>query len=143
MESDVSRAHRASRRQERCSMTARSICSRCTSLAACDYTVGDDPFHFGPWHVVGPWHAPVIFNDDEDRWYITHSIQPFRQAHDRAPQGRAMEGSVYRRAGVERRGPRTGGPARRDGGLALAARGRWVVAAPIGVRVGRVSPVRP
>ena len=41
------------------------------------YTVGDDPFHFGPWHVVGPWHAPVIFNDDEERWYITHSMNPF------------------------------------------------------------------
>ena len=41
------------------------------------YTVGDDPFHFGPWHVVGPWHAPVIFNDDEDRWYITHTYNPF------------------------------------------------------------------
>ena len=41
------------------------------------YTVGDDPFHFGPWRVVGPWHAPVIFNDDEDRWYITHAYRPF------------------------------------------------------------------
>ena len=42
------------------------------------YTVGDDPFHFGPWRVMGPWHAPVIFNDDEDRWYITHaSTSPF------------------------------------------------------------------
>ena len=42
------------------------------------YTVGDDPFHFGPWRVMGPWHAPVIFNDDEDRWYITHAgCSPF------------------------------------------------------------------
>ena len=27
---------------------------------------------------MGPWHAPVIFNDDEDRWYITHAgTSPF------------------------------------------------------------------
>ena len=40
------------------------------------YTVGDDPFHFGPWHFVGPWHAPVFIRDGQ-RWYITHSMNPF------------------------------------------------------------------
>ena len=40
---------------------------------------------------------------------------------------------------MERRGPRTGGPARRDGGLALAARGRPVVAVDL---VATMSVVR-
>ena len=41
------------------------------------YAVGDDPFHFGPWTVLGTWHSSVIFSDDQDRWYITHALRPF------------------------------------------------------------------
>ena len=43
------------------------------------YAVGDDPFHFGPWTVLGTWHSSVIFSDDQDRWYITHALRPFGQ----------------------------------------------------------------
>ena len=42
-----------------------------------EYAVGDDPFHFGPRRVLGPWHAPIIFSDDRDRWFITHALRPF------------------------------------------------------------------
>ena len=63
------------------------------------YTVGDDPFHFGPWHVVGPWHAPVIFNDDEDRWYITHSYNPFGKLSTRSPKAGPWRGLYI--AGLE------------------------------------------
>ena len=41
------------------------------------YAVGDDPFHFVPWRVLGQWHASVIFSDDQDRWYITNALCPF------------------------------------------------------------------
>jgi beta-xylosidase len=63
------------------------------------YTVGDDPFHFGPWHVVGPWHAPVIFNDDEDRWYITHTYNPFGKLTTRRPKAGPWRGLYI--AGLE------------------------------------------
>ena len=63
------------------------------------YTVGDDPFHFGPWQVVGPWHAPVIFNDDEDRWYITHSMNPFGKLSTRPPKAGPWRGLYI--AGLE------------------------------------------
>ena len=63
------------------------------------YTVGDDPFHFGPWHVVGPWHAPVIFNDDEDRWYITHSYHPFGKLTTRGSKAGPFRGLYI--AGLE------------------------------------------
>lgn len=36
------------------------------------YAIGDDPFHFGPFQVMGPWHCSNIFRDG-DRWYISHS----------------------------------------------------------------------
>ena len=41
------------------------------------YAVGDDPFHFGSWRVLGPWHAAFIFKDDQGHWYITHALRPF------------------------------------------------------------------
>ena len=41
------------------------------------YAVGDDPYHFGPWQVLGPWHAASIFSDGEGRWFITHAYRPF------------------------------------------------------------------
>ena len=41
------------------------------------YAVGDDPLHFGPWQVLGPWHAASVFTDGEDRWFITHAYRPF------------------------------------------------------------------
>ena len=63
------------------------------------YTVGDDPFHFGPWHVVGPWHAPVIFNDDEDRWYITHAYRPFGKPSTRGSKAGPFKGLYI--AGLE------------------------------------------
>ena len=63
------------------------------------YTVGDDPFHFGPWHVVGPWHAPVIFNDDEDRWYITHSYNSFGKLTTRGSKAGPFRGLYI--AGLE------------------------------------------
>ena len=63
------------------------------------YTVGDDPFHFGPWHVVGPWHAPVIFNDDEDRWYITHTYNPFGKLSTKGSKGGPWRGLYI--AGLE------------------------------------------
>ena len=112
------------------------------------YTVGDDPFHFGPWHVVGPWHAPVIFNDDEDRWYITHAYRPFGKPSTRGSKAGPFKGLYI--AGLEwsegvpvpvnLRAVMEDWPWQREGGRQpppLAA------AAPIGVRVGRVSPVRP
>ena len=42
------------------------------------YAIGEDPFHFGPFRVMGPYHAATIFQDnrkgeDEQRWYISHS----------------------------------------------------------------------
>ena len=40
------------------------------------YAIGDDPYHFGPWRVLGPFNGAVIFNDEE-RWYITHAYYPF------------------------------------------------------------------
>ena len=63
------------------------------------YTVGDDPFHFGPWHVVGPWHAPQIFNDDEDRWYITHAKNPFGKLSTRGSKAGPFRGLYI--AGLE------------------------------------------
>ena len=55
------------------------------------YTVGDDPFNFGPWRVVGPWHAPV-FVQDEDRWFITHSYRPFGKPSTRGSKGGPYQG---------------------------------------------------
>ncbi len=49
------------------------------------YAIGDDPFHFGPWQALGPWHAPVIFSDDQDRWYITHALRPFGKPSTKSP----------------------------------------------------------
>ena len=40
------------------------------------YAIGTDPFNFGPWRTLGPWHASVVVND-RHRWYITHAFRPF------------------------------------------------------------------
>ena len=87
------------------------------------YTVGDDPFNFGPWRVVGHWHAPVFIRDE--RAVVHHPlVQALRQALYAGKQRRALPGVVHRRAGMERGSPRSRGPAGRNGGLALGARGR-------------------
>ncbi len=36
------------------------------------YAIGEDPFHFGPFRVMGPWHASTIFSE-KNRWFISHS----------------------------------------------------------------------
>ena len=38
------------------------------------YAISDDPYHFGPFRVMGPWHASNIFQEDK-RWYISHVMQ--------------------------------------------------------------------
>ncbi len=48
------------------------------------YAVGDDPFHVGPWRVLGPWHGSSVFSDDQGRWFITHALRPFGQPSTRA-----------------------------------------------------------
>ena len=50
-----------------------------------EYAVSDDPFHFGPRRVLGPWHAPIIFSDDRDRWFITHALRPFGKPSTKPP----------------------------------------------------------
>ena len=56
------------------------------------YAVGDDPFHFGPWRVLGPWHASFIFSDDRDRWYITHALRPFGKPSTRGALLKPLRG---------------------------------------------------
>ena len=45
-------------------------------LSGMQYAIGTDPYNFGPWRTLGPWHASVVVND-RHRWYITHSFRPF------------------------------------------------------------------
>ena len=47
------------------------------------YASGDDPFHFGEWTVLGPWHGSSVFSDEQDRWFITHALRPFGQPSTR------------------------------------------------------------
>ena len=99
------------------------------------YTVGDDPFNFGPWRVMGPWHAPV-FVQDEDRWYITHSYRPFGKPSTRGSKGGPYQG-LYIAGLVWSEGvPVPVDLQRRNGGLALGARGRMAedAVAPCGDR---------
>ena len=49
------------------------------------YASGNDPFHFGPWRVLGPWHGSSVFSDDQGRWYITHALLPFGKPSTRPP----------------------------------------------------------
>ena len=72
------------------------------------YAVGDDPFHFGPWTVLGPWHAPVIFSDERDRWFITHALRPFGKPSTKRPYLEPLRGLYIGRTGVERRGACSG-----------------------------------
>ena len=56
------------------------------------YAIGDDPFHFGPWTVLGPWHAPIIFSDERDRWFITHALRPFGKPSTKRPYLEPLRG---------------------------------------------------
>ena len=49
------------------------------------YASGDDPFHFGEWTVLGPWHGASVFSDEQDRWYITHALRPFGKPSTKRP----------------------------------------------------------
>ena len=55
--------------------------------------VSDDPFHFDSWTVMGPWHAPTIFNDG-DRWFISHSHRNIGKPSIRGSKGKPFRG-VY------------------------------------------------
>ena len=55
------------------------------------YAIGDDPFHFGPFKVMGPWHSSNMFRDGE-RWYISHVMQNAGKADVRASKRKPFRG---------------------------------------------------
>ena len=55
------------------------------------YAIGDDPFHFGPFRVMGPWHSSNMFRDGE-RWYISHVMQNVGKANVRASKREPYRG---------------------------------------------------
>ena len=56
-----------------------------------EYAIGDDPFHFGPARVLGPWHASLVFNDDE-KWFITHTFRTLGKNGIRIKPGETLRG---------------------------------------------------
>ena len=49
------------------------------------YASSDDPFHFGEWTVLGPWHGSSVFSDEQGRWFITDALRPFGKPSTKQP----------------------------------------------------------